>query len=123
MTDPRPASERAADLRARILAVVEAGFALEPSTFFLYATERGPCGCAVGAAAYALGLDAPLPGEESFAACVRAIGSVAHGDEIDDLEGGFERCGGSGEGPFYALGVELRSLADKAAPATPEPRP
>lgn len=116
MTDPRPASERAADLRARILAVVEAGkFHLVRPGGFENSDEH--CGCAVEAAASAMGCTANSPADmyRRYRSGLVESG-IATRDERDELEAGFEWFAALDEGPFYALGVELRSLAEKAAP-------
>lgn len=113
MTDPRPASERAADLRARILAVVEAGKFTLCTDVDKWAPFSARMGCAIVAAGFAMGANTAQP--LRFSGLLEAVEPLASKVEAQFLEDGFENWRPN-ESPFYALGVDLRSLAEKAAP-------
>lgn len=109
-------AERAAALSARIHREINAGrFVLGlPTdtsgcdTTFLTFRRDGTCtGCALGAAAFALGL-------RKEGRVRTFVGAEVGPDAAGHIEGGFERYGfrnlDQGD-PFYRLGAELRAIA------------
>ena len=107
------AKARAADLVRRIERAIERG-EFTPEARYLglvrpYSTTViGPCGCAIGAAAFLAGAE-PDPERRADSLCQVLLAAGLSFDEQEQLEAGYEDWSAP-DGPFLDAGRELRKF-------------
>lgn len=112
-------AERAAAVEAKIRELVASGeFKLQSMAFLRKVDSKTCTGCALGAFAYACGLEASPTGA-SRDVCIAAVSERANWNEARALECGFEGWRFShalDEPEFFAAGERLRDLARQLGP-------